>query len=180
MLQDPQFEQVPATRLHRRAFGRKTHRKAVPPGVSDHDGKILTKVKCRAHKLDTSLFSCFGIRFGWSSVIGIIPGVGDAIDAFMAFMVLRTCCQIEGGLPMDVQLKMWINILLDFVVGLSPFVGDIIDALFCANTRNAVELEKFLRKRGAARLKGFGQTIPVIDPSDSTEYDRFHDEQGKP
>jgi hypothetical protein len=48
MLQDPQFEQVPATRLHRRAFGRKTHRKAV-----DHDGKILTKVKRRAHELDT-------------------------------------------------------------------------------------------------------------------------------
>ena len=47
----------------------------------------------------------------------------------MAFMVLRTCCQIEGGLPMDVQLKMWINILLDFVVGLTPFVGDIIDGL---------------------------------------------------
>jgi hypothetical protein len=40
----------------------------------------------------------------------------------------------------------------------SPFVGDIIDALFRANTRNAVELEKFLRKRGAARLKALGLT----------------------
>ncbi|KAF4627412.1 hypothetical protein G7Y89_g10742 [Cudoniella acicularis] len=179
-LEDPYFEQVPATRLHTRAFSRKTHRKAVPPGLSDHDGKILTKVKRRAHKLDMSLFSCFGIRFGWSSVIGIIPGVGDVIDAFMAFMVLRTCCQVEGGLPMDVQLKMGLNILLDFVVGLIPFLGDIIDALFRANTRNAVELEKFLRKRGAARLEAQGYTIPVIDPSDSTEYDRFHDEQGTP
>ncbi len=53
-------------------------------------------------------------------------------------------------------------------------------ALFRANTRNAVELEKFLRKRGTARLEAQGYTIPVIDPSDSTEYDRFHDEQGTP
>ncbi len=28
---------------------------------------------------------------------------------------------------MDVQLKMGLNILLDFVVGLIPFLGDIID-----------------------------------------------------
>jgi hypothetical protein len=73
-VQDPYFEQVPATRLHRRALSTGTDRKAVPPGLSEHDGKILTKVKRRAHKLDMSLFSCFGIQFGWSSVIGIIPG----------------------------------------------------------------------------------------------------------
>jgi hypothetical protein len=39
-----------------------------------------------------------------------------------------------------------------------------------------VELEKLLRKRVAARLKALGYIIPVIEPSDSNEYDRFHDE----
>ncbi|PVH70968.1 hypothetical protein DL98DRAFT_436070 [Cadophora sp. DSE1049] len=172
-LEDPYFEQVPATRLHRRAFSTKAHRKAVPPGLSEHDGKILTKVKCRAHKLDMSLFRCLGIRFGWSSVIGIIPGVGDVIDAFMAFIVLHTCCQIEGGLPLDVQLKMWINILFDFVVGLTPFVGDIIDAVFRANTNNAILLEKHLRQKGAKALEAQGRQAPAIDPSDPDKYDRI-------
>jgi hypothetical protein len=75
-IQDPYFETVPATRLDGTPSAKKTkkRRKALPPGISEHDGKILTKVKRRAWRLDMSLFSCCGVRFGWSSVIGIIPG----------------------------------------------------------------------------------------------------------
>jgi hypothetical protein len=56
-------------------FGKKTQkrRKAIPPGVSEHDGKVLTKVKRRAYRLDYALCNLCGIRFGWSSVIAIIP-----------------------------------------------------------------------------------------------------------
>jgi len=53
--------------------------------------------------------------------------IGDVIDAFMAVMVLRTCQQVEGGLPKDIQMKMYINIMLDFGIGLVPFLGDIAD-----------------------------------------------------
>lgn len=45
----------------------------------------------------------------------------------MALMVLRTCEQIEGGLPSDVKAKMYFNIVLDFGIGLVPFLGDIAD-----------------------------------------------------
>jgi len=171
--EDPYFEQVPATRLDGRPTTKtKKRRKALPAGISEHDGKVLTKVKRRAHRLDMSLFSLCGIRFGWSSLIGIFPGVGDALDAFMALMVLRTCEQVEGGLPQDVKYKMYFNIMLDFGIGLVPFLGDLADAVFKANTRNAVELEKYLRKKGAANLKAQGQAVAVIDPSDPHEYDR--------
>lgn len=75
IIQDPYFETVPATRLNGKPNGKmKKRRKALPVGISEHDGKILTKVKRRAYRLDMSLFNCCGIRFGWSSVIGIIPG----------------------------------------------------------------------------------------------------------
>jgi len=179
--EDPYFEQVPATRLNGRPSGKtKKQRKALPAGISEHDVKVLTKVKRRAYRLDNSLFNCCGIRFGWSSVIGIIPGIGDVIDAFMAIMVLRTCQQVEGGLPKDVEMKMYANVLIDFMVGLVPFVGDLADAVFRANTRNAVELEKFLRKKGAAALSASGHQIPVLDPSDPDEYDRHMNEQHGP
>ncbi|KAH7310174.1 hypothetical protein BKA65DRAFT_414172, partial [Rhexocercosporidium sp. MPI-PUGE-AT-0058] len=96
------------------------------------------------------------------------------VDAFMAFMVLWKCCQIEGGLPLDVQLKMWINILLDFVVGLTPFVGDIIDVLPAqTNTNNAILLEKHLRQKGAKALEAQGRQTPAIGPSDPGTYDRI-------
>jgi len=180
--EDPYFETVPATRLDGRPSSKgKKRRKALPSGISEHDGKVLTKVKRRAYRLDMSLFNCCGIRFGWSSLIGIIPVVGDALDALMAFMVMRTCQQIEGGLPADVKAKMYFNIILDFGVGLVPILGDVADALFRANTRNAVVLEKFLREKGAKALKAQGNAQPRFDPSDPDEFDRqLMEENGPP
>jgi hypothetical protein len=52
----------------------KTKKQHLPTGISKHDNKVLAKVKRRAHCLDMGLFNCCGIRFGWSSCIGIIPG----------------------------------------------------------------------------------------------------------
>jgi hypothetical protein len=66
--------------------------------------------------------------------------VGDVIDAFMAIMVLRTCEQVEGGLPANVKSKMMMNIVLDFGIGLIPFLGDIADGKphkpYCSHTSN--------------------------------------------
>lgn len=51
----------------------KKQKKALPPGLSEHDAEVLTRVKRRAYRLDTCLFSFAGIKFGWGSVIGFIP-----------------------------------------------------------------------------------------------------------
>lgn len=73
-LQDPYFERVPATRLNGKPSGKyKKRKKALPPGISENDAKVLTKVKRRAYRLDNSLFSCCGIKFGWGSVIALFP-----------------------------------------------------------------------------------------------------------
>jgi hypothetical protein len=56
--------------------------------------------------------------------------IGDVIDAFMAMMVLRTCQQVEGGLPSGVKSKMMFNIILDFGIGLVPFIGDLADGKY--------------------------------------------------
>ncbi|PNY29890.1 membrane protein [Tolypocladium capitatum] len=172
--EDPYFEQVPATRLDGRPTGKfKKRKKALPPGVTDHDGLVLTKVKRRAHRLDLALCSFLGIRFGWSSVIALVPAIGDALDAFMALMVFKTCCQIEGGLPTSLKLQMLFNIGFDFAVGLVPFIGDLADAIFKANTRNALILEQHLREKGKKELRKSGQPIPAIDPSSPEEFDRM-------
>ena len=77
----------------------------------------------------------------------------------MAIIVLRTCQQVEGGLPVHVIMKMYINIFLDFGIGLIPIFGDLVDALFRANTRNAAVLEKYLQKKGAAALNAQCQAV---------------------
>lgn len=65
----------------------------------------------------------------------LLPSVGDLLDAFMAVMVFRTCQQVEGGLPADVKSKMMFNIIVDFAIGLVPFLGDIADGEYHKDRR---------------------------------------------
>lgn len=99
--------------------------------------------------------------------------IGDAIDAFFALLVLKTCLTIEGGLPNAIKIRMLFNIFFDFVIGLVPFLGDLIDAIFRCNTRNAILLEEHLREKGRKNLRDAGQPVPNSDPSDPVEFDRM-------
>ncbi|KAJ4116232.1 hypothetical protein NW768_011021 [Fusarium equiseti] len=172
--EDPYFEHIPATRLDGTPNGKvKKRKKALPPGITDHDAKILNKVKRRAYRLDLCLFSCFGIRFGWGSVIGLVPAIGDVLDMLLALLVMRTCMKVDGGLPTSVKGKMVFNVLVDFVVGLVPFAGDLVDAAYKCNTRNAALLESHLREEGRKNLKKSGLPVPAVDPSNPDEFDRL-------
>ncbi|KAH8895090.1 PH domain-containing protein [Thozetella sp. PMI_491] len=152
---DPYEERVEVYDKRGRPTGKyKKQKRGIPQGLSANDAAILKKVRRRAYRLDMSLFNCCGIRFGWSSVVGLIPVIGDAIDALMALMVVRTCGGIDGGLPQMLRARMMFNIALDFGIGLVPLLGDIADAVFRANTRNAWLLEVYLQKKIEAERKG--------------------------
>jgi hypothetical protein len=89
-------------------------------------------------------------------------------------MVVKNCEEIDGGLPARLRMIMMINVLIDFVIGLVPFVGDVADAVYKCNTRNAVILEKHLREKGAKALKAQSRTPEgVIDTSLPEEFDRY-------
>ncbi|KAI0481458.1 hypothetical protein F4859DRAFT_474792 [Xylaria cf. heliscus] len=174
---DPYFEQVPATRLDGTPNGKfKKVRKAVPPGISAHDAEVLNKVKRRAYRLDMAFGSFLGIKFGWGSLIALFPIFGDFADTLLGLLVIRTAKQVEGGLPFWLRLQMHFWLLVDLIIGLVPFVGDVADALVLANTRNAAALEEYLRQKGRKNLRASGQPVPASDPSDPIEFDRLHTE----
>ena len=89
----------------------------------------------------------------------------------LAMMVVSTCNKIEGQLPASIHALMIFNVILDFVIGLVPFVGDFADALYKCNTRNAVLLENFLKKRGEQNL----QRRNKVNPHDNGSPDRTSD-----
>jgi hypothetical protein len=95
------------------------------------------------------------------------PRIGDFIDCFLALMVVRMCSKVDGGLPQQLRARMIFNILLDFGIGLVPIIGDIADALYRANTRNAWLLEMYLVKKAEAQRRGVvedpdtGKNVPV-------------------
>ncbi|WPH01871.1 Hypothetical protein R9X50_00472500 [Acrodontium crateriforme] len=122
-------------------------KKQIPAYIPEHDAMVLASVRKSAYRLDMCLFNLFGIRFGWEAVIGIVPAAGDAIGVLLALMVFRKCCSVEGGLDNTIKLRMMINIIIDFAVGLVPFIGDIADAAFKCNTKNLRLLEVALDKK---------------------------------
>jgi len=122
-------------------------KKQVPAYIPEHDAEVLASVRKSAYRLDMCLFNLFGIRFGWEAVIGIVPAIGDVIGVFMAYMVFRKCCSVDGGLPSSVQTRMFLNIIIDFAVGLVPILGDLADAAFKCNTKNLRLLETTLDKK---------------------------------
>ncbi|KAH9850356.1 hypothetical protein C2E23DRAFT_782710 [Lenzites betulinus] len=132
--------------------GRQRRRKRdTPPGLSTRDAKILKSVQRRAHYLDKG-FSLCGLRFGWTFIIGIIPGAGDIADASLNyFLVVRKAKQAE--IPGWLLRQMLLNNAVSAGVGFIPIAGDVILAMFKANSRNAALLEEFLRIRGEEFLK---------------------------
>lgn len=177
---DPYYETVPATRLGMKTT--KKRKRALPPGLTPEEERVLTKAKKRAYRLDLSLFSLCGLRFGWSSVIGLIPAIGDVADMLLAMIVFRTCCSVEPPLSSSTKAKMQMNIVIDFLIGLVPFIGDLADAAYKCNTKNVILLEEELRERGKKRLRQSGMPIPA-DPSLADEYDYAEEpihQQGQP
>lgn len=87
-------------------------------------------------------------------------------------MVVRACSQIEGGLPATILYRMYFNIMLDFGLGLVPFLGDVADAVFRANTRNAWILEEYLLQRANEQQKlgvsGPGSGRPALPPKNGS------------
>ncbi|KAI4848456.1 hypothetical protein E4T44_03926 [Aureobasidium sp. EXF-8845] len=139
--QDPFFVYIDDPR---KPGKQKKVKKTVPSYIPEHDANVLAKMRRRSYRMDMALFEFLGTRFGWSSVIGIVPAAGDAIDAAIALLLVRGCMKVKGGLPMGILIQMLINVAIDFFIGLIPFLGDIADAYFKANTKNCRLLEEHL------------------------------------
>ena len=60
---------------------------------------------------------------------------------------MRKCNKIEGGLPGTVHAQMVFNLAVDFLIGLIPIIGDLGDAAFRCNSKNAALLEEHLMKK---------------------------------
>ena len=75
------------------------------------------------------------------------------IDLFFAVRLVQKCQKVEGGLPAGITSQMWLNVAIDFIVGLVPFLGDLVDAIFRCNTKNVALLEKHLKQKHGPKDK---------------------------
>ena len=96
-----------------------------------------------AHVLDTFLkIPGTTAKIGLDPIIGLIPGVGDAISTFMGSVILLEA--LRRRVPGKLLLRIGGNMLLNAVVGAVPVAGDIFSAWFKSNSKNHALLHAFL------------------------------------
>lgn len=84
------------------------------------------------------------IGIGLDSLIGLVPGIGDAAGAALSGVILVE--GVRSRVPIHVLLRMALNLLFDMVLGYIPFAGDIADVGFRANKMNARLLEETINE----------------------------------
>lgn len=83
-----------------------------------------------------------GIRFGYDSILGLIPGVGDLVTAVPSAIIIYEAHRM--GVRAPVLAQMGANAAVDFVVGGVPVLGDAFDLFFKSHQRNMALLHKEL------------------------------------
>lgn len=103
----------------------------------------IARLDALANLLDTAFFiPGTKIRFGFDALIGLVPGIGDAITTAMSLYLVHEARQL--GAPRRLIARMLANVALDGVVGAVPLLGDAFDVMWRANRRNMALLRDHL------------------------------------
>ncbi len=90
------------------------------------------------------------IRFGLDPLMGLFPGVGDALGSIVSVALLGASAR--HGVPKIVLARMALNILINGVVGAIPFFGDAFSVWFKSNAMNERLLLQHAGKRRASTV----------------------------
>ena len=123
---------------------------AIPtPDATDNRSR-MQRLRSMAWLLDNSIPLPGGFRVGLDAIIGLVPGIGDAVGALLSVFILNEARAL--GAPRSVLMRMSGNVLIETLVGSIPFAGDLFDAGFKANMRNIALLERYhLDPKGSTR-----------------------------
>lgn len=92
------------------------------------------------------------IRFGWDTVLGLLPGIGDIAALAPAGYILLEAHDL--GAPTSLKARMAANIMVDTAIGSVPVVGDIFDIGWRANRRNVTLLRTHFGVEASVPLNG--------------------------
>jgi Domain of unknown function (DUF4112) len=113
----------------------------------------LARIDALARLLDTAfVIPGTNIRFGFDALIGLVPGIGDAITSLLSLYIISEARAL--GAPRLLVARMLANVALETVVGVVPIVGDAFDVAWRSNRRNLALLRDHLERSKARRWRG--------------------------
>lgn len=89
------------------------------------------------------------VRVGLDPLLSFIPWAGTAMGAAFGSVVMADAIRLRAPLP--VLLRMGSNLLLDWLLGMIPFVGAFFDVAFRANKMNLKLLNRTIENRELVR-----------------------------
>ena len=108
-----------------------------PPGASVWSRRI-------ADLLDTCIrIPGTNTTIGLDPIIGLIPGIGDAISTLMGSIILAEA--LQRGVPGWLLIRLGGNMLLNAAIGAIPIIGDLFSAWFKSNSKNHALLNAYLQ-----------------------------------
>lgn len=117
--------------------------------VDDIPGNVPADLERLARLLDNSIRLPGNLRIGLDGLIGLIPGVGDAIGAMLGFYIVSRASAL--GVPKPVLGRMLLNVGVDALVGAVPVFGDLFDFGYKANARNIRLMRRAMADRKRER-----------------------------
>jgi hypothetical protein len=110
-----------------------SRRRAIPVTGGLVDPRIAD-VEAVARWFDYAFVLPGGFRFGLAGIIGLVPGIGDLIDALVSLYIVQRAIQL--GVPRVTVSRMMLNVGIEAIAGSVPLFGDLFDVAFKANRRN--------------------------------------------
>jgi uncharacterized protein DUF4112 len=119
----------------------------------------IARIEWLSALLDTAIvIPGTNIRFGLDALIGLVPGIGDAVSTLLALYIVREARAL--GAPRLLVARMLANVALDGVVGVVPVAGDLFDAAFRANRRNVALLRTHLDRQESKQVRRHRRAAP--------------------
>jgi hypothetical protein len=113
----------------------------------------IARIETLAGLLDTALLvPGTNIRLGFDALIGLVPGIGDAVTAALSLWLVKEAHAL--GAPRHLIARMLGNIAIDSLAGAVPVLGDVFDVVWKSNRRNLHLLRRHLDRENPARGRG--------------------------
>ena len=105
-----------------------------------------------AYWLDTAFrVPGLGLRFGLDAILDLLPGIGDVLGTLASLYIFQAARRF--GVPRITLVRMAINIFIDYLGGLAPFLGPVFDAYWKANIWNVASIKRYLNATPLAARK---------------------------
>jgi hypothetical protein len=117
---------------------------AAARGVSEEAARaeFTRSIERLARTMDSAIKLPIIGGVGLDALLGLVPFAGDATSAAISISLIAR--SVRYGVPREIITKMLANVLVDFLLGSVPLVGDLADMWFKANERNVALLREFL------------------------------------